>query len=114
MIAVAAAALFAWLSMTAIRVLNDQAHGGLVHMQPDENASSGFSFVWHPAPFWPRYWRRVIGQMWPGSYACPCEAWTDRPDRAVTVIGPWYRGLEGRMNSPGLDRAENEALEALR
>jgi hypothetical protein len=114
MAGVAIVVLSTWLSTTAVRVRNDQAHGGLLHMQADDNASSGFSFVWHHAPFWPRYWRRVIGQAWPGSYTCPCEAWTDRPNRAVTVVGPWYRELGGRLNSPGLNSAENEALEALR
>jgi hypothetical protein len=24
------------------------------------------------SPFWPRYWRKLLGQPWPGTYRCSC------------------------------------------
>jgi hypothetical protein len=43
----------------------------------------------HPDPFWPHYWRSLVGRPWPGSYACPLEPpgrVTDRPPKFPEMV----------------------------
>jgi hypothetical protein len=42
----------------------------------------------HPDPFWPHYWRSLVGQPWPGGYECPLE-----PPGRVTDRPPKFPGM---------------------
>ena len=45
----------------------------------------------HPTPFWPRYWRGLLGLPWPGTFTCAdqCDESLNRVRRiAVTITGP--------------------------
>ena len=72
MVVTAAISIALWLGLTADRVIGDRQSQRLSHLwerrgtfEPGSVYSSG-----HPAPFWPRYWRRLFGQPWPGTYVC--------------------------------------------
>jgi hypothetical protein len=61
-----------WLGVTAKAVINDHQSERLYHLwerfeclEPGSIYNSG-----HKAPFWPRYWRRLLGRPWPGTYVC--------------------------------------------
>ena len=78
---VAAAAIALWLIRTAILVENDWKHRTLFHLfvMPDP-ATPAFGLVCPlPTPYWPRFWRRLLGLPWPGSFDCGCRA--RPPDR---------------------------------
>jgi hypothetical protein len=78
-----------WLGATAIHVINDRQGQRLEHLwerhhspEPGSVYNSG-----HPAPFWPRYWRRVFGQPWPGTYTSDPSVETEsRYGRLVVTI----------------------------
>ena len=60
-----------WLTITAARVVSDPNGDGMCHLRmridTRELVTQG-----HPIQgvFWPRYWRRLLGQPWPGTYVC--------------------------------------------
>lgn len=59
---------------TGARVYWDKSENWLVHgfyYEPERELP--ITFGQHPAPFWPRYWRAMLGGAWPGNYACECE-----------------------------------------
>lgn len=72
MLGVAAAALVVWLGLALYRVTTDRTGGGLYHVweHPVSGRYHSISLSSHPAPFWPRYWRKLLGQPWPGTYVC--------------------------------------------
>ncbi|WP_435007597.1 hypothetical protein P12x_004862 [Tundrisphaera lichenicola] len=86
MIGVAVIGIITWAGVTARNVYYDHEHGYLLHTQYLKDGrhiqTSG-----HNAPFWPRYWRRLLARPWPGSYECPCEEWSGRTSLAVTHPG---------------------------
>jgi hypothetical protein len=69
---VALAAVATWLGGAAVRVMDDRRYGSILHHRHRPGECCGF-VLFEPAPFWPRYWRRLLGQPWPGSYACDCD-----------------------------------------
>lgn len=74
MVMVAIAGLIFWLGATAFDVYRDRETYYLFHYYPwmgtDPIHGPQERFSGHPAPFWPRYWRRLLGLPWPGSYIC--------------------------------------------
>lgn len=88
MVAVAVVGVAAWLTITAVRVANDPNGGGMRHLRmridTRELVTQG-----HPVEgaFWPRYWRRLLGQPWPGSYVCPiaCREQHERIDGHILI-----------------------------
>jgi hypothetical protein len=101
----AATAVALWLGTTAFRVKNDRGSQWISHLwerygslQPGSIYNSQ-----HEAPFWPRYWRRLLGQPWPGTYACdPSAESSGRYGRlVVTIAAPSLRNevrpIKGRL-----------------
>jgi hypothetical protein len=72
MIAVVFAGVAAWLIITAVRVACDPNAEQMSHLRQYRDTGE---VVVQSYPirgvFWPRYWRRLVGRPWPGSYACP-------------------------------------------
>jgi hypothetical protein len=111
----AATAVALWLGIAGYRVKNDSEW--IFHLwerfgsiQPGSLYNSQ-----HPAPFWPRYWRKLVGQPWPGSYACDpsteSSGWNGR--LAVTLTVPYSaldeRPVRGRLSdSHYANRASHE------
>jgi hypothetical protein len=72
MLLVAAVGMAVWLVITAVRVALDPRANQLSHLRLGRDTTE---LVVHTHPiagvFWPRYWRRLLGQTWPGSFVCP-------------------------------------------
>jgi hypothetical protein len=107
MAAVALAAVLSWAWATAERVREDRAMRYLWHLVL-QKPRGGF-VERHQAPFWPRYWRRLLGQSWPGNYKCPCLGEL-RPnelsarsylDSDKTLLRPYYIECEESGDSLG-------------
>lgn len=83
MVAVAVVGVAAWLTITASRVINDPDGDVISHLRMRTD-TRGLVTQTHPigGVFWPRYWRRLLGQPWPGSYVCPpaCRQQYERTD----------------------------------
>jgi hypothetical protein len=85
----AATSIALWLVIAAHRVKNDSESKWIFHLwerygsiQPGSVYGSQ-----HRAPFWPRYWRRLFGQPWPGNYACdPRTEYNGRWARIVVTV----------------------------
>jgi hypothetical protein len=93
MAVIAANSIALWLGITADRVNHDYRKSGRVyHLWERRGVFEPGSLFnsQHPAPFWPRYWRRLFGQTWPGSYACDqCIETHNRYGRlALTIAIP--------------------------
>jgi hypothetical protein len=72
MIVVAVLAVAAWLSATAVLVARDPNAEQMSHLR--KRRDTGDLVVQTHSitgTFWPRYWRRLLGRPWPGSYVCP-------------------------------------------
>jgi hypothetical protein len=112
--AVAALGLAVWLIDAAVRVRADGRNNWLYHYEaasPD-GPPDGPSWVGqgHVAPFWPRYWRELLGRPWPGSYSCPC-GFEPRPGSlAVSFVAPKFRRPKRGERNEVFVRAK-EALE---
>ena len=48
------------------------------------------------APFWSRYWRKVLGQSWPGTYKCRC----DDPRYAINGAISQFYSIVGSQVGP--------------
>jgi hypothetical protein len=72
MILVAVLGVAAWLARTADLVARDPNAEMMSHLRQRRDTGE-FVVQTHPivGAFWPRYWRRLLGQPWPGSYVCP-------------------------------------------
>lgn len=108
MVMVAAAGLIFWLSATAFNVYRDRETYYLFHYYPwmgtDPIHGPHERFSGHAAPFWPRYWRRLLGLPWPGSYVCT-QGGHDAGFR-ITLATPVIN-----VREPGtLSRVKQEAL----
>lgn len=93
MAVVASAALVLWLAVTAARVCDDRESSNLYHYwhrYGDHRISSSIEAMCNePAPFWPRYWRRLLGFPWPGSYDCTYAPFEDlKGGLAITIASP--------------------------
>jgi hypothetical protein len=62
-----------WTGSAAYHVRTEPAGSWLLHVGGDPRGSVTWGV--HPAPFWPRYWRHLLGLAWPGSYVCPEGCW---------------------------------------
>ena len=86
MVAVVGAAVMTWIAVTAYRIEHDVQHSWLHHHWAVK-ALPGISYppsigTFCQSPFWPRYWRTLLGQPWPGTWKCRC---TD-PQRNILFI----------------------------
>jgi hypothetical protein len=99
----AATAVALWLGIAALRVHNDSESKWIYHLwerfgsiQPGSVYNSQ-----HRAPFWPRYWRRLLGQPWPGTYSCDpsteSPGWNGRLAVTVTYSEDEPRPTNGRL-----------------
>jgi len=93
MLVVSFLALSQWLGVVAYRVGTDPKGTWLFHLW-ERHGSIGSGSVFnaqHPVPFWPRYWRALLGRPWPGSYVCDegCTRTWDRVGRIVVTV-PYY------------------------
>jgi hypothetical protein len=90
MIVVSVVATSMWLGVITSRVRNDPRGQGLYHLW-ERHGSEEYHSVFnsqHPSPFWPRYWRTMLGRPWPGSYVCDegCTKTWDRVGRIVVTV----------------------------
>ncbi len=86
-IVVAIAAVAAWLLVTADRVRRDPHAEEMSHLRLCRDTAE---VVVHTHPiqgvFWPRYWRRLLGQPWPGSFLCPsCRERFERSEKRKLI-----------------------------
>lgn len=71
MIVVAATGVASWLSATAVYVARDPRGGQMSHLRQYQDTGE-IIVETHvlTGDFWPRYWRRLMGHPWPGSFRC--------------------------------------------
>jgi hypothetical protein len=72
LIVVAVLAVAAWLSATAVLVARDPNAEQMSHLR--QHRDTGDLVVQThtiTGTFWQRYWRRLLGRPWPGSYVWP-------------------------------------------
>jgi hypothetical protein len=86
-VVVALAAIAAWLLVTADRVRRDPQGEQMSHLRLGRDTAE---VVVHTHPiqgvFWSRYWRRLLGQPWPGSFVCPsCRERYERAERRKLI-----------------------------
>lgn len=78
MIAVAAVAVLLHMGITAIHVESRPEYRWVAHIWECKNQVSigpqRVAFTECRAPFWPKYWRRLLGRPWPGTFQCECHA----------------------------------------
>jgi len=64
-------------STLAYRVIGDGSDRHVYHLwvQDDPPLDDRYVSMFGTqcyAPFWPRYWRALLGQCWSGTFKCPC------------------------------------------
>jgi len=120
MLLVALASVLACLAGVAIRVRDDPDGRWLYHVRADSpDPHSGSTDIGHAAPIWPRYWRRLLGRPWPGSFACDCPHGSPPPGTlAATHAGPGGRNMTpgerrtwSARHRQALDEARRKATE---
>jgi hypothetical protein len=79
-----------WTGSACYRELTEPSRSWLYHMT--KGRLNTLTVDQHPAPFWPRYWRRLLGRPWPDTYVCPdgCKMgrYAGRYVRTVAVPPP--------------------------
>jgi hypothetical protein len=78
-----------WLAFTTFDVAFGSRDRWLLHAYEERITGSETSFLvlQHPAPFWARYWRKLLNRPWPGSYECACgPEWRQPGTRRVVMI----------------------------
>jgi hypothetical protein len=86
-IVVAMAAVAAWLLVTADRVRHDPHAEEMSHLRLCRDTAEVVVQT-HPIQgvFWSRYWRRLLGQPWPGSFICPsCRERYERSEKRKLI-----------------------------
>jgi len=98
---VVGAAVVMWMATVAYRVQVDPQSRYIHHLwgerkdSPEGLRRSITSTLCH-APFWPLYWRRLLGQPWPGTYRCRC----DDPRYAINgAVSQFYTLIGSRPGS---------------
>jgi hypothetical protein len=89
MIVVAVIAVAAWLSATAVLVARDPNAEQMSHLR--QRRDTGELVVQThliTGTFCARYWRRLLGRPWPGTYVCPScrERYKRRDGRPLTDL----------------------------
>jgi hypothetical protein len=87
MILVALATVAAWLLVTADRVRLDPQAEQMSHLRLYRDTAK-LVVQTHPIQgvFWPRYWRRLLGQPWPGTFVCPsCRERYERSEKCKLI-----------------------------
>src|SRR5258705_530428 len=87
MVAVAIAGVAAWLVVTAIRVERDPHAEQMSHLRLVRDTAELCVYT-HPIQgvFWSRYWRRLLGQPWPGTFVCPsCREQQERSQKRKMI-----------------------------
>ena len=102
MLVISVLALSMRLGVAAYRVRTDPRGQWLYHLWERhglEEYHATFNSQ-HPVPFWPRYWRRLLGRPWPGSYVCDegCTKSWERVGRIVVTVP--YDPVEARRSAP--------------
>jgi hypothetical protein len=94
---VALASLPLWLASTALRVWQDPESRTLYVFGQRRDRTTSFSFYGVDAPFWPRYWRRLLLRPWPGTFVySPEEDWARQYRVRGMKAGPVDLSDEGR------------------
>jgi hypothetical protein len=92
MVTVGVVAAVLWPIVAAYRVDSDPSGRWLYHVYERHGLGEYHSTFnsQHPAPFWPRYRRALLGLPWPGDYVCDgCAKMWERVGRiVVTVASP--------------------------
>jgi hypothetical protein len=76
MIALAIGTIGLWAIGTAVSVAFDRGTEWIYHRW-ERHVAEGYHapfLTQHSISFWPRYWRKLLGLSWPGSYDCGCKA----------------------------------------
>jgi hypothetical protein len=102
MFAIAFFALSLWLGLVAYRVGTGPGGKWVFHLWERHGfiePGSVFNSQ-HSVPFWPRYWRALLGQPWPGSYVCDeaCTKTWERVGRIVVTVP--YDTIGGIKTTP--------------
>ena len=90
MVVVAGTAVGMWTIAVVYRVQDDAHSKCIYHLwvrkDSTEELHRSMRGTVCSAPFWPRYWRTLLGQPWPGSYKCRCN------DRQYAINGQISQG----------------------
>jgi hypothetical protein len=80
MMLVAALGLVFWLILAAVQLWREPDASTLCHLGRfcDNGEPFAHGHASSPWIFWSKYWRKVLYQPWPGSFACPCKAELER------------------------------------
>lgn len=80
MVLVACAGVAGWLLLAAERVRTEPGSGTVCHLGRYRDNGEPFAYGHGSSPrvFWSKYWRKVLGRPWPGSFACPCKSEFER------------------------------------
>jgi hypothetical protein len=90
---ISVATLALWPAFTVYRIYTDLNSRWMYHTW-ERRGVEGYHdsrITTHPAPFWPRYWRGLLGLPWPGTFTCAdqCDESLNRVRRiTVTITGP--------------------------
>ncbi len=125
MLVIAFFALSLWLGLAAYRVGTDPRGKWIYHLwERHGSIEPGSIFnTQHSVPIWPRYWRALLGQPWPGSYICDeqCTKTWERVGRIVVTVpydpmAPTKTTPDGRIDPSDqvavADREYNRLIEA--
>jgi hypothetical protein len=101
-----------WMAIPAYLVATDSQAGFISHLYMRNDTRQLFAVgQTHADTFWPRYFRRLLGQPWPGSYVCvSCKQAMEKNSgcEVVELESSTDGGyLMGRLQR--LDMAHNEA-----
>jgi hypothetical protein len=98
MIIVALCAVVAWLLLAAIQIEREPNSQTLCHLRrfTDNGERIAFGHGSTAWTFWSKYWRRVLGLPWPGSFVCPCKAEFEKKSQRSTVDLATSNDMRGR------------------
>lgn len=99
MMIVAVASVLLWMGSTAYYVGYDRGCHWIIH-DWERRDSPGITTTPCVAPFWPQYWRRLLGRPWPGTFRCECANEDQMLGIGVGTECRAYRYLSSRAVSP--------------
>jgi hypothetical protein len=120
MAAIAGLAVLLWMLATAIRVEYDPGCQYIQHTWGREGGPDDAPEVTTTicgAPFWPQYWRRLLGRPWTGDYRCDCldlECDCGPYRKRLGTEGHCYRGLGTRSVTREEYRGVKASLQSLK
>jgi hypothetical protein len=84
---VAGVGVITWLLIAADQIRREPGSSTLCHLRRYSDNGEPFAYGHASTPWisWSKYWRKVLGLPWPGTFVCPCKEEFERGKGRKTV-----------------------------